>query len=69
MKELQDKDEILSMEMATEILKAPAEDVSELFSFFGRSCLHNLLQIREGEWLEEFKRLSALNLQTSIHII
>lgn len=32
-KELQEKEEIISMEMASEILKGPAEDVSELFSF------------------------------------
>lgn len=32
-KELQEKEEILSMEMASEILKGPTEDVSELFSF------------------------------------
>ena len=33
-KELQDKDELVSMEMATQILKGPAEDVSvSIFSF------------------------------------
>ena len=38
-KELQDNDEVLSMEMTTNILKGPEEDVSAIMSFYVKQII------------------------------
>ena len=47
-KELQDKDELVSMEMATQILKGPAEDVSVFIFSVSLLSITNITNLSTG---------------------